>query len=140
VVFSGDHLLPGVTPPVTFERGFDADPLRSYLDSLARIGERDPRVVLPGHGQPFTDCARRIEVIIRNKLRRLDTIRGLIEQRPRTVVEIADQVFANALLSYQRSFALSETLAHIAYLRWSGEVDRRTRPDGVYEWYPTKAV
>ena len=25
VLLSGDHLLPGITPPVTFERGFDAD-------------------------------------------------------------------------------------------------------------------
>jgi hypothetical protein len=23
------------------------------------------------------------------------------------------------------------------YLRWSGVVERRTRPDGVYEWYST---
>jgi hypothetical protein len=125
-----------VTPPVTFERGFDADPLRSYLGSLAQIAERAPRVVLPGHGQPFTDCARRIEVITRNKMNRLHAVRALIDQRPRTVVEIAGRIFAQALMSYQRSFALSETLAHIAYLRSSGVVERRTRPDGVYEWYP----
>ena len=24
------------------------------------------------------------------------------------------------------------------YLRWSGVVERRTRPDGVYEWYSTR--
>lgn len=137
-LLSGDHLLPGVTPPVTFERGFDADPLRSYLDSLARIAEREPRLVLPGHGEPFHDCARRIEVITRNKIRRLHAIRELIEERPRTVVEIAEQIFTHALLSYQRSFALSETLAHIAYLRGSGLVERRIRADNVYEWYPTK--
>jgi glyoxylase-like metal-dependent hydrolase (beta-lactamase superfamily II) len=137
VLCSGDHLLPGVTPPVTFERGFDADPLRSYLDSLVRIGECAPAVVLPGHGPPFADCARRIEVITRNKMRRLRAIRELIAARPRTVVEIAEEAFSRALLDYQRSFALSETLAHIAYLRWSGAVERRTRPDGVYEWYAT---
>ncbi len=84
-VFSGDHLLPGVTPPVTFERGFDADPLRSYLASLDSIAQRDPAVVLPGHGRPFGECARRIEAITRSKMR------------------------------------------------------RRTRPDGVYEWYVTEA-
>ena len=33
---SGDHLLPGITPPVTFERGFDADPMRSYLHRCGR--------------------------------------------------------------------------------------------------------
>jgi glyoxylase-like metal-dependent hydrolase (beta-lactamase superfamily II) len=136
-MLSGDHLLPGVTPPVTFERGFDADPLRSYLDSLRRIAERDPSLVLPGHGRPFTDCARRIEVIIRTKTRRLGSIRELIAERPHTVVQIADRVFTRAGPAYLRSFALSETLAHIAYLRSDGAVERRIRPDGVYEWYAT---
>ena len=31
----------------------------------------------------------------------------------------------------------AQTLAHIAYLRWSGLIERRIRPDGVYEWYST---
>jgi glyoxylase-like metal-dependent hydrolase (beta-lactamase superfamily II) len=139
-LFSGDHLLPGVTPPVTFERGFEPDPLRSYLDSLARIDERAPRQVLPGHGRPFGDCRRRIEAITRSKMRRLDAIRQVIRERPRTVVEIADELFVRAVLRFQRNFAMSETLAHIAYLRSSGEVERRIRPDGVYEWYATGEV
>ena len=52
-LLSGDHLLPGITPPVTFERGFDADPLRSYLTSLRAIADLRPQTVLPGHGTPF---------------------------------------------------------------------------------------
>jgi glyoxylase-like metal-dependent hydrolase (beta-lactamase superfamily II) len=137
VVFSGDHLLPGVTPPVTFERGFDADPLRSYLASLTEIADRDPGLVLPGHGRPFGDCARRIDAITRRKMRQLETIRAAIAERPRSVTEIADELFAGAVLRFQRRFALSETLAHIAYLRTDGVVERRIRPDGTYEWYST---
>ena len=136
-MLSGDHLLPGVTPPVTFERGFESDPLRSYLASLASIADRDPGLVLPGHGRPFGDCTRRIEAITRSKMRRLDNIRQAIRDQPRTVTEIADELFSRAVLRFQRNFAMSETLAHIAYLRWSGEVERRTRPDGIYEWYAT---
>jgi len=137
VLLSGDHLLPGVTPPVTFERGFDADPLRSYLTSLQAIADRSPLWVLPGHGHPFPDGVRRIEAITRNKMRRLQAVRQAIEQRPRTIVEIADQLISRTMLEFQRNFALSETLAHVAYLRWSGQVERRIRPDGVYEWYAT---
>ncbi|HEY0001055.1 MAG TPA: MBL fold metallo-hydrolase [Actinoplanes sp.] len=135
VVLSGDHLLPGVTPPVTFERGFDADPLRSYLASLRRIAELRAERVLPGHGHPFGDVQRRIEAILRNKLRRLDTIRQVIVGGPATVVQVADRAFSRVMLQHQRSFALAETLAHIAYLRHDGLVERRVRPDGVYEWY-----
>ena len=54
---------------------------------------------------------------------------------PRTVVELADLLVAKAILAHQRQLAINETLAHIAYLRWSGMVERRIRPDGVYEWY-----
>ena len=137
VVLSGDHLLPGVTPPVTFERGFDADPLRSYLDSLRRIEALRPARVLPGHGSPFSDVQSRIEGILRNKMRRLRAIREAIEDGPKTVVEIADRVFTRVMLKHQRNFALAETLAHVAYLRHDGLVERRSRPDGVYEWYAT---
>ena len=137
VVLSGDHLLPGVTPPVTFERGFDSDPLRSYLESLQRIEKLRPVQVLPGHGTPFGDVQRRIDAILRNKLRRLAAIRQAIEDGPVTVVQIADRVFSRVMLQHMRSFALAETLAHIAYLRADGLVERRIRPDGVYEWYAT---
>jgi len=33
--------------------------------------------------------------------------------------------------------AINETLAHIACLRWAGLIERRIRPDGIYEWYST---
>jgi glyoxylase-like metal-dependent hydrolase (beta-lactamase superfamily II) len=137
VLLSGDHLLPGITPPVSFERGFDADPLRSYLDSLRRIADLRPHLVYPGHGRPFGDVAGRIEAILRNKVRRLETIRGAIRDRPSTVTELTDRLVTKAVLSHQRQLAISETLAHIAYLRRSDLVERRTRPDGVYEWYST---
>ena len=53
------------------------------------------------------------------------------------MVEIGELVFTRTMLDYQRSFAMAETLAHIAYLRHDGLVERRIRPDGVYEWYAT---
>jgi glyoxylase-like metal-dependent hydrolase (beta-lactamase superfamily II) len=137
VLLSGDHLLPGITPPVSFERGFDADPLRSYLASLRAIADRGPALVFPGHGAPFGDAVGRIDAIVRTKVRRLQAIRRAIQERPSTVTELADRLVVKAVLAHQRQLALSETLAHVAYLRWSGLVERRTRPDGVYEWYPT---
>jgi glyoxylase-like metal-dependent hydrolase (beta-lactamase superfamily II) len=136
-LLSGDHLLAGITPPVTFERGFDADPLRSYLASLRAVADLRPRFVHPGHGTPFGDPEGRIEAILRTKLRRLAKIRQAITAQPRSVVELADLLVTRAILAHQRQLAINETLAHVAYLRWSGAVERRTRPDGVYEWYAT---
>ncbi len=137
LLLSGDHLLPGITPPVTFERGFDADPLRSYLRSLQLVHDLAPELVYPGHGRPFTDAAGRIDAIIRNKTRRMERIRRAIADRPTTVGELTDKLVAGTMLGHQLQFAVNETLAHIACLRWAGLVERRTRPDGVYEWFGT---
>ena len=101
------------------------------------IGDRRPDIVLPGHGRPFGDAVGRIDAILRNKLRRLEKIRWAISDRPSSVTELADVLVAKAILAHQRQLAINETLAHIAYLRWSGVVERRTRPDGIYEWYAT---
>jgi glyoxylase-like metal-dependent hydrolase (beta-lactamase superfamily II) len=104
---------------------------------LRRIADLRPRLVYPGHGRPFGDAGGRIEAILRNTGRRLVTIRGAIREQPSTVTELADRLVAKAVLAHQRQLAISETLAHIAYLRWSGVVERRNRTDGVYEWYAT---
>lgn len=139
LLFSGDHLLGGLTPPVTFERGFDTNPLESYLAALAVVRELDPTLVLPGHGKAFAHGARRVDAITRNKLRRLEQVYQLIARRPCTVTEIASEVVATAIVPHQRNQALAETLALIACLRYRGRVERRTRPDGVFEWHATGA-
>jgi len=99
------------------------------------VADLRPLVVLPGHGTPFGDPQGRIEAILRTKLRRLEKIRRAIREQPRSIVELADLLVAKAIMAHQRQLAINETLAHVAYLRWSGVVERRTRPDGVYEWY-----
>jgi hypothetical protein len=99
------------------------------------VADLRPTHVLPGHGHPFDDPAGRIEAIYRTKLRRLEKVRQAIAAEPSSVVELADRLVAKAILAHQRQLAINETLSHIAYLRWSGEVERRTRRDGVYEWY-----
>jgi hypothetical protein len=64
----------------------------------------------------------------------------MILDHPCTVLEIAEVQVAKALLRFQRNLAMAETLAHLAYLRWQGLIERRTRSDGVYEWYSTDAA
>ena len=74
---------------------------------------------------------------MRNKVRRLERIRQAIQDGPCTVGALTDKLVARAILAHQRQLAINETLAHIAYLRWSGLIERRIRPDGIYEWFST---
>src|SRR3954453_18533255 len=134
---SGDHLLQVVSPPVTFERGFETDPMGSYLESLERVGTLAPDLVLPGHGAPFRDGARRAASISRNKLRRLTQIREMVEARERTATELTAELFPTAMTAAQRHFAMAEILAYLAHHEVRGVLARGRRPDGVFVWRPS---
>ena len=132
---SGDHLLQVVSPPVTFERGFEPDPMGSYLESLDRVRDLAPQLVLPGHGTPFRDGARRAESIAAGKRRRLSQVRDLVGDRPRTVAELTVDLFGSVQLSgSQRHFVTAEILAYLAYHETRQVLRRARRPDGVFLW------
>jgi glyoxylase-like metal-dependent hydrolase (beta-lactamase superfamily II) len=132
---SGDHLLRVVSPPVTFERGFEPDPLGSYLGSLDRVRDLAPDLVLPGHGTPFRDGARRADTIAAGKRRRLTQVRELVEGRPRTVPELTAELFGSApMTGAQRHFVIAEVLAYLAYHEARQVLRRARRPDGVFLW------
>jgi glyoxylase-like metal-dependent hydrolase (beta-lactamase superfamily II) len=132
---SGDHLLQVVSPPVTFERGFEPDPMGSYLQSLDRVRDLGPDLVLPGHGTPFRDGARRADAIAAGKRRRLTQVRDLVEDRPRTVAELTADLFGSApLTGAQRHFVTAEILAYLAYHEARRVLRRTRRPDGVFLW------
>ena len=131
---SGDHLLQLVSPPVTFERGFGADPMGAYLDSLEAVRVLEPELVLPGHGPPFRDGARRAVTIARGKRARLDRIRDLVAARELTVTELTATLFARPMTGAQRHFAVAEILADLAHHEVRGVLERNRRPDGVFVW------
>lgn len=138
ILCSGDHLLQVVSPPVTFERGFETDPMGSYLDSLERVAALGPELVLPGHGPPFRDGARRARTILRGKRRRLEQVHDLVARRERTATELTGEFFRGALTGAQRHFAMAEILADLAWFETRGEMARARRPDGVFVWRATE--
>jgi len=123
ILISGDTLLGSVTPHIDFRRG-DDNPLGDYLDSLATIEALEPALVLPGHGRPFEDGAERARVTARHHDRRLGAIVQVVRREPHTASEITNEIFGDTLLDFQRRLAFGEALAHLAYLRRNGEVER----------------
>lgn len=133
ILISGDHLLPTITPHIDYRRGDEVDPLGQFLSSLERIEQLEPDLVLPGHGRPFNDGAARARVVARHHDRRLGSILQVIRHEARTADEITDEIFGNTLLNFQRRLAIGEALAHLAYLRKRGEVER-VKEGGAYRY------
>jgi glyoxylase-like metal-dependent hydrolase (beta-lactamase superfamily II) len=127
-LFSGDHLLPGITPHIgLYEDPEDAtvtDPLGDYLDSLERIGRLDPAEVLPAHQYAFGDAAGRVRELLAHHAERLAALRGLISGAPRTPWELAEVLEWNRpweQIPYgSRNIAVSEAEAHLRRLVKAG--------------------
>ena len=124
LLISGDHLLPTITPHIDFKRGEDEDPLGDFLDSLGKVERLDPALVLPGHGRPFEEGAERARIVQRHHDRRLGSILQVIRKEAGSADEITEEIFGGELLNFQKRLALGEALAHLAYLRKRGEVER----------------
>jgi glyoxylase-like metal-dependent hydrolase (beta-lactamase superfamily II) len=131
---SGDHLLRDISPPVTFERGFERDPMGSFLDSLALVQRLSPALVLPGHGETFHDGAGRAAVIEGKKRRRLSKLRLLLDGPPKTVADITEELFGPQPNGSRMHMAMAEVLAYLAYFEVRGEAQRRRDRAGIYRW------
>ncbi|MDP9399211.1 MAG: MBL fold metallo-hydrolase [Actinomycetota bacterium] len=135
LLISGDHLLPGVVPPVTFERGLALDPLGAYLASLERIGQLAPATVLPGHDSPFPDGARRAHTIAGSKRRRLAEVLRILRAEPLPAAELATRMYGTQLRGWRRSYLTTEVLAYLAHHDVRGAAYRVRRADGVQVWH-----
>jgi glyoxylase-like metal-dependent hydrolase (beta-lactamase superfamily II) len=122
-LFSGDHLLPEITPHIgLYEDPDDAtvtDPLGDYLDSLERIGRLAPAEVLPAHQHVFTDAATRVRELLTHHEERLTDLLGLLSE-PLTPWQLAVRMEWNRpwdQIPYgSRNIAVSEAEAHLRRL------------------------
>ncbi|TMV52967.1 MBL fold metallo-hydrolase [Paenibacillus mesophilus] len=128
-LFCGDHVLPQITPNVSYIPGFDDNPLRSYLHSLDEVGKLKVELAFPGHRDPFRTFAERTGQIIRHHEERLAAMEAKLDE-PRTSYALCRDFFGDRLSIHQLRFALSETIAHLFYLRDEGRV-RELEGDGV---------
>jgi glyoxylase-like metal-dependent hydrolase (beta-lactamase superfamily II) len=133
-LFSGDHVLPRITPNISVQRGAPPDPLGDYLDSLARTRDLDVDEVLPAHEWRFKGLGERIDAIAAHHERRLAELLAAIHRRPgSTSWELAGHLtWSRPWDQYSgqmRIFAVTETAAHVHQLERRGLVTASpTRP------------
>ena len=122
-LFSGDHLLPGISPHIGLYEDPDdttvTDPLGDYLDSLERIGRLGVAEVLPAHQHAFTDAAGRVRELLDHHEERLTGLLALLAE-PLTPWQLAERMVWNRpweqIPHGSRSIAISEAEAHLRRL------------------------
>ncbi|HEY1688399.1 MAG TPA: MBL fold metallo-hydrolase [Solirubrobacteraceae bacterium] len=144
-LFAGDHLIKHISSNPLISRPLQAggqassiDPrphaLLTYIDSMKRTQAMDLKLVLPGHGVPITDHASLIDERLRMHERRAQKIARLIEQRPRTAHEIAQEIWGNIAVT-QAYLTLSEVLGHVDLLLQANRIVE-VEEDGVVHFHP----
>lgn len=82
LLFSGDHVLPGITPYVALNPYGPADPVGDYLRSLSRLRACGDAEVLPAHEYRFTGLAARLDTLEEKVAERLAEVRAALATGP----------------------------------------------------------
>lgn len=120
VLFSGDHVLNGITPHQAPEYLTSFTGLEHYLNSLNTLEKwaDNIRLTLGGHRRPIHDLQSRLREIREVHASRLEQTLNLLE-KPHTIYEVSQNLFGE-VYGYNILLALEETGAHIEYLHQRG--------------------
>jgi len=121
-LIAGDHVLPRITSNVGVYPGGRPDPLGDFLSALELMKTLDVKRVLPAHGEPFDDCAGRVDEILAHHALRLDETMNAVGGGGRTAYATCRTLFPVLRSAHEERFALAETLAHLVYLELRGRV------------------
>ena len=129
LLFSGDHVLPMITPNVSLSPLYNGDPLGDYLNSLQLLKKINASKVLPSHEYIFEDLPKRLEEIESHHVDRLqntlDTVNSV--RAATSGYEVASKLrwfkgSFDKLTAWEKRAAVMETLAHLEYLRRKGKI------------------
>lgn len=122
-MFCGDQVIPQISPNVSYlPGGIDENPLASFLHSLKELSVYDVAQAYPGHREPFGTFNSRIQELLAHHESRLQVMYSLLADQPLTAYQVCRATFGERLSLHQLRFALSETLAHLIYLREAGRL------------------
>ncbi len=137
LLIAGDQLLPRITSNVLVsDIEPEANPLKLWLDSLDRLAQLAPdTLVLPSHERVFRGLHRRVEELYAHHDLQFEIIRSFLsEAGAATAFETKARQFPKTLSAVEDMMALGETIAHLSFLRYAGEVRRVLDDDGKYRF------
>ena len=141
ILFSGDHVLPSITPNVSLPPNATGNPLGDYLKSLLTVQQLVVELVLPGHENVFHNLSKRVDEIMYHHEKRSAEILKAMEHQEMTAYQIANLVTwmpeqggvkHDDLSPIAKLAAVSETLAHLKDMRAGNKVTTVNHDDIVY--------
>jgi glyoxylase-like metal-dependent hydrolase (beta-lactamase superfamily II) len=114
ILFSTDHILPRISPNISYWFRGDPNPLESFFHSLEKMKVLNADYVIPSHGHPFRNANKRIEELLHHHQERLAQTYEAIKH-PANIYEVNSHLFKN-LNTHETRFAIGETIAHLEYL------------------------
>ena len=120
LLFSGDHILEGVTPVILVPDG----DMTAYLEALERLKTYALRAIAPGHGRVLDSPLREIgRVIAHRHAREARVLAALGALRQATLDELLGPVYADVPRE-RHAFARLTLEAHLDKLERDGRVRR----------------
>jgi len=136
VLIAGDMLLSTISTNVSvWSIDPEGDPLRLFLDSIARYRELPADVlVLPSHGKPFRGAHERVDQLEKHHRERFAELKQELKKGHRSAGELLPVLFRRPLDAHQTFFAMGEAIAHLHYLYYAGEAKRAAGADGIMRY------
>lgn len=121
VTFSGDHVLPRITPVIMFDEEAE-DVLGDYISSLDRLVGIRIGLTYPAHGTIVERGVARCEQIKLHHRRRLAGMLELVRLGPTTAWAVMAEAYRPNLGPGDQRLALRETISHLEHLRIGGSL------------------
>ena len=138
VLFTGDHVLPHITPSIGFEPARQPNPLGDFLSSLRLLLTQPDALLLPGHGPAAESVHRRVHELLTHHEERLDQTMAAVQAGASTAFEAAHRIGwtrrgtpFDKLDLFNQLLATGETAAHLVVLAERGRVTRTIDGAGV---------
>ncbi len=143
ILLAADHLIAHISSNPLMARALDGSAERppalvQYIASMRLTRELPARIVLPGHGDPFTNHRKLIDDRLAMHRRRARKLLRLIAEEPRSPYELAQQMWGNVAVT-QAFLTLSEVVGHADLLVACGLVAEVEGDDAIVRLAATGA-
>ncbi len=126
VFFTGDHVLPRISPVIMYEETLD-DVLGDYLTSLKKLLDLGIGVSYPAHGTLIDRGDERVRQILLHHDRRLLDMAELVREGKNSAWQVMRESFRPNLDPVSARLAFLETIAHLEHLASNGRVQVEER-------------